>query len=277
MKRGTWRPASEADTAVADTAVAAVADTVPRPLLPPPFRRAAAGLAVACAAVVLALGLRYHGQPHGGWLDAVLDPRIQGALGRFHRTLRFLADAGNLIPAALMVAALVAACLAARRWTGAVLAAVAEAAAIVLTEYLLKPLVGRTNGGSLTFPSGHATAMFALAVTVAVLLANPPRGRWPAGARVLTVLAALLGATAVALAMVALNAHYVTDAIGGAAVGTGMALACALILDRLTRRRLTPRRLVARRRLPGAPPDPPDRSQTGQPQPAPAAPRRSAG
>ena len=180
MKRGTWRPASDADTAVADTAVAAVADTVPRPLLPPPFRRAAAGLAVACAAVVLALGLRYHGQPHGGWLDAMLDPRIQGALGPFHRTLRFLADAGTLVPAALMVAALVAACLAARRWTGAVLAAVAEPAAIVLTEYLLKPLVGRTNSGSLTFPSGHATAMFALAVTVAVLLANPPRGRWPA-------------------------------------------------------------------------------------------------
>ncbi|MFY9933687.1 MAG: phosphatase PAP2 family protein, partial [Streptosporangiaceae bacterium] len=250
MKRGTWRPASDADTAVADTAVAAVADTVPRPLLPPPFRRAAAGLAVACAAVVLALGLRYHGQPHGGWLDAMLDPRIQGALGPFHRTLRFLADAGTLVPAALMVAALVAACLAARRWTGAVLAAVAEPAAIVLTEYLLKPLVGRTNSGSLTFPSGHATAMFALAVTVAVLLANPPRGRWPAGARVLTVLAALLGATAVALAMVALNAHYVTDAIGGAAVGTGMALACALILDRLTRRRLAPHRLAGRRLTP---------------------------
>jgi membrane-associated phospholipid phosphatase len=249
------------------TGTASEADTVPRPLLPPPFRRAAAALAVGCAAVVLALGLRYHGQPHGGWLDAVLDPRIQAALGRFPTTLRILADAGTLVPAALMVAALVAACLAARRWTGAVLAAVAEPVSIVLTEYVLKPLIGRTHGGSLSFPSGHATALFALAVTVAVLLADPPRGRWQAGARAAAVLAALLAATAVALAMVALDAHYFTDAIGGVAVGTGVTLACALILDRL----------VARRRLPAARPDPPDRSRPDQPRPAPAAPRRSAG
>ena len=240
--------------------------TTPRPLLPSPFRRAAAALTVACAAVVLALGLRYHGQPNDGWLDAVLDPRIQSALGRFSRTLRFLADVGTLVPAALMVAALVAACLASRRRTGAVLAAVAEPVAIVLAEYVLKPLVARTHGGSLTFPSGHATALFALAVTVAVLLADPPRGRWPAAARVLAVLAALLGASAVALAMVAMDAHYITDAIGGAAFGTGVTLACALILDRL----------VARRPPPAGPPDQP-RSQPGQPRLAPAEPRRSAG
>jgi membrane-associated phospholipid phosphatase len=249
------------------TGTASEASTVPRPLLPPPFRRAAAALAVACAAVVLALGLRYHGQAHGGWLDAVLDPRIQGMLGRFARTLGVLADAGTLVPAALMVTALVAACLATRRWTGAVLAAVAEPLSIVLTEYVLKPLDGRTLGGGLAFPSGHATAMFALAVTVAVLLADPPRRRWPPAARVLAVLVALMAAAAVALAMVALNAHYVTDAIGGAAVGTGVTLACALILDRL----------VARRRLPAARPDPPDRSRPSQPRSAPAAPRRSAG
>jgi membrane-associated phospholipid phosphatase len=242
---------------------------VARPLLPSSHRRVAIGLVAVCAGVTLALGLRYHGQPHGGWLDGVLDPRIQSALGRFQRTLKVLADAGTLVPAALTVAALVASCLAARRWVGALLAAVAEPIAIVLSEYVLKPLVGRTlNGGNnLTFPSGHATAMFAIAVTVAVLLINPPRGRWRAGARVLAVLAALLAAAAVALAMVALDAHYFTDAIGGAAVGTGVTLACALILDRL----------VARRRLLAARPDPPDRSRPDQPRPAPAVPRRSAG
>jgi membrane-associated phospholipid phosphatase len=44
---------------------------------------------------------------------------------------------------------------------------------------------------------------------------------------------ALLAATAVAIGMVARGAHYFTDVVAGAAVGTGMVLACALILDRL--------------------------------------------
>jgi membrane-associated phospholipid phosphatase len=259
----------------------------PRPLLPPSLRRAASGLVVACIAVVVALGIAYHGQSHGGWLDAVLDPRIQHAFGRFSRTLDFLADTGSILPVTLMVAALALACVATRRWTGAVLVVVAEPVAIVLTEYVLKPAIGRTMGASsLSFPSGHATAMFALAVTVAILLADPPRQRWPAAVRALVVLAALVFAAAVALAMVTIGAHYITDAIGGAAVGTGTALACALTLD-----------LLGARLRPAAapPPDqpPPDQPQPDQPQPghrqqagqqqagpprpAPAAPRRSAG
>ena len=238
----------------------------PELLLPPSLRRAALGLVVACIAVVAALGIAYHGQSHGGWLDAVLDPRIQHTFRRYSRALGFLAGTGTFVPMTLAVAALVAACAALRRWTGAILAVVAEPVAIIGTEYVLKPLIGRTlGGGSPSFPSGHATAMFAVAVTIAVLLADPPRHRWPATARALAVLAALLFAAAVALAMVALGAHYITDAIGGTAVGTGVTLACALSLDRL----------VTRYRPPAAPPDPDP--QAGQPRRAPAAPRRSAG
>ena len=42
---------------------------------------------------------------------------------------------------------------------------------------------------------------------------------------------ALVLATAVAAAMVAIQAHSLTDIVAGAAVGTGFVLACALILD----------------------------------------------
>ena len=115
------------------------------------------------------------------------------------------------------------------------LAAVAVPAATGLTEYVLKPYVGEPIGQS--FPSGHATCMFALAVICAVLLVDPPRRQLPGAVRLLLVVMALLLAVAVAAAMVAIGAHNFTDAVGGAAVGTAVVLACALTLDLVTSRR----------------------------------------
>ena len=76
--------------------------------------------------------------------------------------------------------------------------------------------------------------MFALAAICAVLLVDPPRHRVPGAVRLLLVLTALLFAVAVAAAMVAIGAHSFTDAVGGAAVGAGVVLACALTVDLVT-------------------------------------------
>ena len=133
-----------------------------------------------------------------------------------------------------MTLVLVVACVATRRWSGAVLAAVAVPAATGLTEYVLKPYVGGPLDAG--FPSGHATGMFALAAVWAVLLAEPPRLRVPAAVRVLLVLMALALAASVAVTMVAIGAHTFTDALAGAAVGAGVALACALAFDLVTSR-----------------------------------------
>ena len=46
-------------------------------------------------------------------------------------------------------------------------------------------------------------------------------------------LAALAAATATALAMVAMGAHYFTDTVGGAAVAISVVLATALIIDKV--------------------------------------------
>jgi membrane-associated phospholipid phosphatase len=129
-----------------------------------------------------------------------------------------------------MTLALVLVFLAARRWSGAVLAVVAVPVASGLTEYVLKPHLGVFLGHP-SFPSGHATVMFALATISAILLAGPFRHRVPGALRLLLALVALLLAAAVGAAMIAIGAHDLTEVLAGTAVGTGVVLACALSLD----------------------------------------------
>src|SRR5215470_8467788 len=157
---------------------------VPQELLPRWLRWPAATLVAACAAVTAALAVQSStGQGRPGRLDSALDPGIQAGLNRFPVLLSWLPDLGTLRPVAFITLALVVACVATRRWSGAVLAAVAVPAAVGLTEYVLKPFVGQVIEQS--FPSGHATSMFALATICAVLLVDPPRRHVPGAVRVL--------------------------------------------------------------------------------------------
>jgi membrane-associated phospholipid phosphatase len=208
---------------------AAWRQAVPQSLLPRRLRLPAAVLLACCLMVTAVLAALTIGQEKPGSLDSVVDQRIQAGMSRFPALLNWLPDVGTLKPVAIMVLVLVVACLVTRRWSGAILAATAAPFATILTEYVLKPYVGGPLDAA--FPSGHATSMFALAATCAVLLANPPRRRLPQVVRLLLVLMALALAAAVAAAMVAIGAHTFTDAVAGAAVGCGFVLAGALILD----------------------------------------------
>jgi membrane-associated phospholipid phosphatase len=71
-----------------------------------------------------------------------------------------------------------------------------------------------------SFPSGHATTTFACAVAIAFLV---PKLRWPALA-----LAATVG-----LARVYLGVHYGLDVLAGAALGTLIGVAVALLARRV--------------------------------------------
>jgi undecaprenyl-diphosphatase len=202
-------------------------------LLPPALRRTAALVVAGCAAVTASLGLAFAGQARPGGLDRAVDAHVRSGLGPYEGQLHLLAGLGDLVPVTVLTAALILACLAMRRRRAAALACLAVPGAVALTEFVLKPLVGRTiHGAYLCFPSGHATASFALATTCAVLLASPERPRLPGAVRLLLVLAAAVVATAVAVAMVALGHHYFTDAVAGTAVGVGMVLLTALLIDR---------------------------------------------
>ena len=204
----------------------------PRPLLPPALRRTAALVVAGCAAVTASLAMAFAGQARPDGLDAAVDAHVRSGLGQYQEQLRVLAKLGGQVPFALLTAALILACLAVRRRRGAALACLAVPGAVALTEFVLKPLVGRTiHGAYLCFPSGHATASFALATTCAVLLARPARRRLPGAVRLLLVLSAAVVAAAVATAMVALGHHYFTDAVAGTAVGLGMVLLTALLID----------------------------------------------
>jgi membrane-associated phospholipid phosphatase len=203
----------------------------PRPLLPPELRRPAAVLVTGCVAVTAALALAFAGKARPGGLDAAVDARVRGGLGPYQEQLHQLAGLGGLVPVTVLTIALVLACLATRRWRGAALAGVVVPAAVALTEFVLKPLVGRTIRGYPGFPSGHATALFALAATCAVLLAGPSRPRLPGAVRLPLVFGAALVAAAVGTAMVGLGYHYFTDIVAGTAVGVGMVLLTALLID----------------------------------------------
>jgi len=97
-------------------------------------------------------------------------------------------------------------------------------AALVVAEVVAKPLVGRTVGGGLSYPSGSTAGAAALAC--AVVLATPPVFR------TVSVVLGSLYALWMTLAVVAAGWHYPTDAFAGLALGVGT----VLLADGLFRR-----------------------------------------
>ncbi len=188
---------------------------------------------LACATVVAVLGALFAGQSQPDRLDAAVGHWLRSSIGTHPAPLHVLANFGEPPLVTALTVVLVLAAMVARRWRGAVLPAVAVPLAAALTDLALKPLFGRTIGGALSYPSGHATSDFALATVAAILFAAPARPRIPAFARRLLLLGAFLFATVVAVAMVGLWYHYFTDIIGGAAVGSGAVVLTALVLTAL--------------------------------------------
>jgi membrane-associated phospholipid phosphatase len=200
-------------------------------LVPPGMRRAAVMVIALCAVTVGVIGaLVAHDYMPTGVDNAIWNalPYPWGPAGQSGsgaQLLSFLNEVRKLgapLPVTLLTCLLSLCCIATRRYRGALLLATGQIAASGLTEFVLKPLVNRTLGGSLSYPSGHTTAAFALAVGVVVLLANRHGIRMPRSLRAVLSLVALGMAALVAFAMVAWHQHYFTDTIAGAAVGTGV-------------------------------------------------------
>ena len=161
------------------------------------------------------------------WVDAAVDAKVAAGLGGHPRLLAVLVWPGGLPAIAGMTVVVILVCLMWHRYRDAALLAISIPAAAVITERLLKPLIGGTSWGY-PFPSGHVTGVVALATALTVLIARAPRPL-----RLVLALTAFLIAGSVALGVIGAQMHHFSDTIGGAAVGIGTVLAVALILDLL--------------------------------------------
>ena len=171
----------------------------------------------------------------GAKLDSVRGPVRADSLGRIvpagqASKFKDIADVGSEIPVLLAVLALVAWALYQRDRAALAVAILGPASALFLTEYVLKPLVDRTSPkGVYSYPSGHSAVVAAL-VTTALLFVYRYAGPrfallWSPYA------AAVIGA--MGIAVVALRWHYVTDAVGGVALGIGVVLLVAAAADQM--------------------------------------------
>jgi membrane-associated phospholipid phosphatase len=91
---------------------------------------------------------------------------------------------------------------------------VAPPLALIACELLIKPWVGRSIGGSFSYPSGSTVGAAALAT--AAVLASP--SRW----RPVTAVVATLFALWMTVAVIALRWHFPSDALAGVAFGVGV-------------------------------------------------------
>lgn len=202
-----------------------------RPLISASLRRWAGAVLIACGAIAVVLGVLFAHQTRADAFDRAIDAPFISAFASHQVTAYWLARPGSELPALLMCAAIVVVCLLAGRLDGAILAALGLAVSEGITEHVLKPLFHRTYLGSLTYPSGHTTAVYALIATVTVLLLLPPRPARAAPLRYLILTAAYVLAVVVPVGLMGLRWHYFTDTVGGAAIGIGSVLAVALVLD----------------------------------------------
>ena len=98
-----------------------------------------------------------------------------------------------------------------------------------------RPPLSLVDTSGFSFPSGHAVAGAAIAVSLVIVLvpAGPKR-------RNLEILAALF-ALAMALSRVYLRAHWLSDALAGAALGAAVAVGAAVLVHWIDgRRAITP-------------------------------------
>jgi membrane-associated phospholipid phosphatase len=208
-----------------------------RLLLSARAHRWSAGVLAGCAIFTGVAGYLCSVDTGEDFADGPVDSWVIQNFGSHAHALQLAADLGQGPQVVIMTLVLVVACVATRSVNSALLALVSIPAAAALTEVVLKPLVNQHYS---SFPSGRSTGIFAVITVVTVLLAGTPADRIPRPARrIVTAVVYLLG-FAVAAATVGLGYHTATDVAGGAAVGTGVVLAVALVLDLPVSRRLLP-------------------------------------
>lgn len=200
-------------------------------MLARPVRPLAVGLAGFGGAGVAVLAAAYAGTSSAGRVDDRVDGWLIRHLAHHVGLVRAGADLGSPVPVAVATALLVLGLVRLGRGRGALLAALSAAVASAVTELVLKPLIGRTHSGGVSFPSGHATGLGAVLVVVVVLALDRRPPRLPTWAQLVVALCAAVLAAAGCAALVAAQYHYASDTLGGIGVALATVLLLALGID----------------------------------------------
>ena len=146
--------------------------------------------------------------------------------------LRVVTDLGNIRLVVVFALVLVGVELVRRRSRWSFLFLVAVLGGEEVTMLAVKDLVGRVRPALTTeavklgpsFPSGHSATAAAFYAAAALILGR----RLPGRARHLVIAAAVAVAAAVAASRVLLDLHWLSDVIGGLALGWGWFALCAI-------------------------------------------------
>lgn len=167
------------------------------------FRRLTV-LAGVCALFTLVLGLVFVGDHAGNGVDDAARSSVAGWPRWVLRALVLPTEPYVLLPALVL---LVAWCLYVSRPWDALFVVLAPGFAVAANTWVLKPLFDRWKGDTLVYPSGHTVSFVATVVVVVVLV----HGR----ARAITAVVGAVLLVGVAVGMVGLGYHYLTDVVGG--------------------------------------------------------------
>lgn len=205
------------------------------PLVPPRLRLPAGVVSLLSLVLTVALALVVRGDRAPLAVDlrgaALLDQLPQPSSG-FRWAVVLL---GNPMLTLVIAAVIGLSGVAAGRPRGAALVAVATVVALG-SAWFLQPGIGRTLRGVDAYPSGHTvtTSTIALVLAVLVLGARHPSRRWR---RLVLASVIVLVPVIVAVFLVTLDLHYLTDTIGGASLSLAVVLGGALFIDALVDRR----------------------------------------
>jgi membrane-associated phospholipid phosphatase len=204
-------------------------------------------LAAASLAGVAALAAAYAGTSSAGRIDNRVDGWLIRHSAHHMGLVRAMADLGGPVPVAVATVPLVVGLVRLGRGRGALLAALSPLGASALTELVLKPLIGRTHSGGVSFPSGHATGLGSVLAVVVVLAVDQRPPRLPGWAQWVVGLATGVLAVAGCAALVAAQYHYASDTLGGIGVAVASVLILALVVDGWFDRRAEAAEVAARR------------------------------
>ena len=210
------------------------------PFVAPAWRRWCVLVVVVAAALVGVLGAALQGRRSPTAFDDWAARPVFEDISEHGGVVLLAFSAQAMTIGALAVIAVVAAL--ARRWEVVALAISGPLLAVVMTEYVLKPMVdSRIAGGpqGYAYPSGHETGLASLILVLLLLVLRAPLSR----AMRATVVALLtLWAALGALGLVRAHYHFPLDTLGGIGVAVVCVLTVALVIDACSHRLRRPAR-----------------------------------